>query len=126
MKNPKDSFLVERLKSIKYSLNGIWYLIKTESSIKIQIFAALIITLAGFYFNISKTEWFAQTLIMSLVLVSESFNTVIEKLADFIHPNYHKKIGLIKDIGAGTVGIAAIMSLIIAGMIYLPKILQLF
>lgn len=126
MKNPKDNFIVERLRSVKFSLRGIWLLIKTESSIKVQICAAIIISIAGFYFEISTTEWLIQILIIGLVLVAESLNTGIEKLADFIHPDYHKKIGVIKDVSAGSAGIAAIISLIIAGIIYIPKIALLF
>ncbi len=126
MKNPKDSFIVERIRSIKFSLRGIWFLISTESSIKAQLFIVLLILLAGFYFNISTIEWLIQTLAIGLVLVAESLNTGIEKLADFVHPDYHKKIGFIKDVSAGSSGIAAIISLIIAGIIYIPKIALLF
>ena len=126
MKNPKDSFIVERIRSIKFSLRGIWFLISTESSIKVQLFIVLLISIAGFYFNINTIEWLIQTLAIGLVLVAESLNTGIEKLADFVHPDYHKKIGFIKDVSAGSSGIAAIISLIIAGIIYIPKIALLF
>jgi len=126
VKNPKDNFIVERIRSIKFSLRGIWFLITTESSIKAQLFIILIISLAVFYFDISTIECLIQTLAIGLVLVAESLNTGIEKLADFIHPDYHKKIGFIKDVSAGSSGIAAIISLIIAGIIYIPKIALLF
>ena len=67
--------------------------ITTESSIKAQLFIILLISLAGFYFQINTNEWLTQTLAIGLVLVAESLNTGIEKLADFVHPDYHKKIG---------------------------------
>ena len=126
MKNPKDNFIVERIRSIKFSLRGIWFLISTENSIKAQLFIIFLISLAGFYFEINTNEWLMQTLAIGLVLVAESLNTGIEKLADFVHPDYHKKIGFIKDVSAGSSGIAAIISLIIAGIIYIPKIALLF
>ena len=126
MKNPKDNFIVERIRSVKFSLRGIWFLITTESSIKAQLFIILLISLAGFYFQINTNEWLMQTLAIGLVLVAESLNTGIEKLADFVHPDYHKKIGFIKDVSAGSSGIAPIISLIIAGIIYIPKITLLF
>ena len=126
MKNPKDNFIVERIRSVKFSLRGLWFLITTESSIKAQLFIILLISLAGLYFQINTNEWLMQTLAIGLVLVAESLNTGIEKLADFVHPDYHKKIGFIKDVSAGSSGIAAIISLIIAGIIYIPKITLLF
>jgi len=126
LKNLKDSFIVGRIRSIKFSFRGIWFLITTESSVKAQVFISFIVIFFGFYFQISATEWLIQTLIIGLVLVAESLNTGIEKLADFVHPEYHKKIGFIKDVSAGASGIAAIISLIIAGIIYIPKIALLF
>ena len=126
MKNPNDSFLRGRLRSLKFALRGMWLLITTEDSIKAQLFVALIATVLGFYFDISNTEWMIQFLAIGMVLVAEAVNTAIEEVADFIHPDYHKKIGLIKDIAAGAPSFAAFISLIIAGFIYIPKITLLF
>lgn len=126
MKNNNDSFLKGRLRSLKFALRGMWLLMTTEDSIKAQLFIAVIATILGFYFNISNVEWMIQFLAIGLVLVAEAANTAIEEVADFIHPEYHKKIGLIKDIAAGAPSFAAFISLIIAGFIYIPKITLLF
>jgi diacylglycerol kinase (ATP) len=56
-----------------------------------------------------------------MILVAESLNTGIEKLADFVHPDYHKEIGRIKDISAGAAFFAAIFAVIIGLIIYIPK-----
>lgn len=126
MQNSKQGFLLGRIKSIKYALKGVWLLITTEDSIKVQVFFALLAIIIGFIFNISSTEWMCQLLVIGLVLIAEALNTAIEKVADFIHPNYNKKIGFLKDIAAGAPAIAAIISLIIGGIIYIPKILEIF
>lgn len=124
MKDPNDGFIKGRLKSVKYSLKGVWLLITTEDSIKVQTFFAVLVTFAGFIFEISKVEWMIQFLTIGLVLIAESLNTAIEKLADFTYAEYHKKIGFIKDVAAGAPAFAAIISLIIASIIYLPKIIN--
>ena len=118
----KDSFFVNRLKSIGYAFNGALHLIKTESSIKIQVFIAIIVTIAGFYFEISKTEWLIQIAFIGLVMSLEAMNTAVEYISDFIHPDRHESIGKIKDIAAGAVFIAAISATIAAFVIYIPKI----
>jgi diacylglycerol kinase (ATP) len=126
MKNPNDGFIRGRIRSLKFALRGMWILMTTEDSIKAQLFFALIATIIGFYFNISATEWAIQVLVIGLVLVAEAANSAVEEVADFIHPDYHEKIGLIKDIAAGAPSFAAIISLIIASIIYIPKIVLLF
>lgn len=119
----KESFLVNRLKSVGYAFKGAIYLVKTEASIKVQVFMGIAATIAGFFFNISTDEWIMQCFAIALVLSTEGVNTAIEAVADFIHPEHHKKIGIIKDIAAGAVFIAAFFAMVIGLIIYLPKIL---
>ena len=126
MKKKRDNFIIQRLKGILFSFRGIGILIRTEDSIKVQLCFVVIAIILGFYFSISLTEWILQTTVIGLVLVSEALNTAIEKLSDFIHPDYHKKIGIVKDISAGAPGIAAIISLVVACLIYIPKLIQIF
>lgn len=126
MKNPNDSYLRGRIRSLKFAIKGLWLLITTEDSIKAQLFIGLLAVLAGFYFDISNIEWMIQLIIIGMVLIAEASNTAIEKMADFIHPEYHKKIGFIKDIAAGSPAFAALFAAIIAAIIYVPKILVLF
>jgi len=125
MKNPNDGFIKGRLRSLGFSFKGMWLLLTTEDSIKVQASIAVLIIIAGFYFDISAIEWMLQLSAIGSVLVAESLNTAIEKLADFVHSDYHEKIGFIKDIAAGGPGFAAIISLVIIGIIYVPKILVL-
>ncbi|XMO85936.1 diacylglycerol kinase family protein [Algibacter sp. AS12] len=118
----KESFLVNRLKSVGYAFKGAVLLLKTEASIKIQFVIAIFVTILGFYYNISSTEWIVQILAIGLVMSVEGVNTAIEEIANFIHPERHDKIGLIKDIAAGAVFIASVFSSIIGLIIYIPKI----
>jgi diacylglycerol kinase (ATP) len=126
MKNAKDSFIRGRLRSLKFAFKGAWLLLTTEDSIKAQVFMAVIVTVMGFFFDISNVEWMLQFLAIGIVLVAEALNTAVEKMADFVHPDFHIKIGFIKDIAAGAPTFAGIISLILAGFIYIPKINLLF
>lgn len=118
----KESFIINRIKSVGYASKGALLLLKTEPSIKIQFIIALIVSAAGFYFDISSNEWAIQLLATGLVMSIEGINTAIEAMADFVHPEHHNKIGLIKDIAAGAVFIASVFASIVGLIIYLPKI----
>ncbi|WCO02922.1 diacylglycerol kinase [Psychroserpens ponticola] len=118
----KDSFLVNRLKSVGHAYKGVVHLIKTESSIKIQVCIAIAVTITGFYFDISNTEWLIQIVFIGLVMSLEGMNTAFEHISDFVHPDTHEHIGRIKDIAAGAVLIAAVSAVIAALIIYIPKI----
>lgn len=118
----KKYFVLSRLKSVGYAFKGVYLLLKTEASIKIQFIIALIMIFAGFYYNISATEWMIQILAIGLVISIEALNTAIEEITDFIHPEQNRKIGLIKDIAAGSVLIASVSVIIIGFIIFFPKV----
>jgi diacylglycerol kinase (ATP) len=118
-----NTFFTGRLKSIGFAFKGAIKLITTEHSIMVQSTVGLVLLLAGFYFEISKTEWLFQIFVLGLVLSIEGLNTAVEKIADFIHPNFHEKIGFIKDIAAGSVFFAALTAISVILMIYVPKFL---
>ncbi|NMH24589.1 diacylglycerol kinase family protein [Flavobacterium solisilvae] len=116
-----NSFFTGRLKSIGFAFKGAFKLITTEHSVMVQFTIALLLIIAGFVFEISREEWMMQILAFGLVLGIESLNTAIEKIADFIHPEFHNKIGFIKDIAAGAVLFAALAAIAIGLLIYVPK-----
>lgn len=119
------SYLSGRLKSIRFAFRGALLLIKSEHSVITQLGIGLLCIVAGCYFKISTQEWMMQILAVGLVLAIEGINTAVEKLCDFVHPGYHKKIGIIKDLAAGAVMFAAVAAITVGCLIYIPKILAL-
>ncbi len=103
------------------AMKGAYKFITTEASGKVQFTLFIIMTIAGFYFKISREDWMFQFIAVAMVLSTEAMNTAVEKLCDFIHPDYHERIGFIKDIAAGAVYFSAICALVIGGFIYIPK-----
>lgn len=123
----KDNrFIAGRMKSFVYAFVGAYKLITTEHSVMVQFFIAVAVTIAGFCFDISATEWMLQTIAIGMVLGIEGLNTAIEKICDFINPEFHERIGFIKDISAGAVTFAALAALTVGLIIYIPKIIALF
>lgn len=116
-----DSYLGKRLKGGGYALKGAFLLLRHEASIQVQAVIAVIMTIAGFYFDISTTEWMFQIFAIGLVLSIEGVNTAAEEIADFVHPDFHSRIGFIKDVAAGAVFFAAMAAVIIGFIIYIPK-----
>lgn len=99
---------------------GVWHLMSKEAPIVVHISVTLLLTFLGFYVGITPTEWILQILCCGLVLTVESLNTAIEKICDFIHPDYHKKIGTIKDVSAGAVGFMVGAVTIALAIMYFP------
>lgn len=60
-----------------------------------------------------------------LVLVLEMMNTALEYVCNLVTENYHPAVKVIKDLAAGAVLISAVGSVVIAFIIFLPKIVAL-
>ncbi len=117
-----ETYLGKRMLGAKYALKGAILLLKNEASIQVQASIAIIMTFAGFHFELSNTEWMLQILAIGTVLSTEGLNTAVEQIANFVHPDYHIKIGYIKDVAAGAVFFAAATAIVIGCIIYIPKI----
>jgi diacylglycerol kinase len=123
MSNPKFFTFQSRIKSVGFAIQGIFTFFKTQANAWIQLIAAIMVIVLGFKFNINKTEWLAIVLAIALVLVTEMLNTAIEFLTDLASPSVHPLAKKVKDIGAGAVLIAAITSIVIAVLVFLPKLM---
>jgi diacylglycerol kinase (ATP) len=118
-------FVSGRIKSVGFAVKGAYKLVTTEHSVMVQFSIMILMIFAGFYFHISREEWMLQILAFGLVLGIEGLNTAVEKIADFIHPEFHNRIGFIKDIAAGAVLFAAFSAIAVGALIYVPKIFNL-
>ena len=118
----KGSFLGKRIRSIGYAFRGMILLLSREASIQVQAVIAILMTVLGFVVGLSATEWMIQCLTIALVMGIEGMNTAVEELADFVHPEQHPRIGFVKDVAAGAVFIAALIAVVVGGILYFPKI----
>ncbi len=110
------------LMSFKYAIEGIFKTIKDERNIKIHILAVIIVIIMGILYDISKIEWIICLILFGLVISSEIINTSIERTVDLITKEENKLAKQAKDAAAGAVLVNAIISVIIAGIIWIPKI----
>lgn len=100
---------------------GIATVFRTEWNFRIHFAIATIVTVAGLTFRISAGEWLAVILSAGLVLLAELFNTALEYLADAVHPEADRGVGMAKDAAAGAVLVAAIAAALVGAIIFLPK-----
>jgi len=119
---PKVGFVIGRLRSTIYAIRGFRILIFSEHSFIFHGTIALILVILGFYNGLSNAEWGLQIIAIGLIMVAEALNTAIEKIADYVEPNRHKAIEVIKDVGAGAVLVAFIVEIVIVVLIYVPRI----
>lgn len=108
------------LKSFTYAFAGIRAASK-EQNFRFHLLAALAVIILAFITGISALEWLVLVLIMALVLSLEMINSAIERVVDLTTTEIHPLAKLAKDLAAGAVLIAALASVVIGLIIFIPK-----
>ena len=60
------------------------------------------------------------------MLLGETLNTAIEVVLDLVHPEDDERVGVVKDVAAAAVLVAAAGSAVIAGIVFGPHVWDLF
>lgn len=110
---------------IKYALNGLKEAFNRELNFRIHLIIALLVIIFSFMMKLTIFEWLFIILAIQMVLLAELINTIAERIIDYIKPDIHPKAKIIKDISAAVVLIAAIFSVIIGMLIFIPKLFNL-
>ncbi len=114
------------LKSFKYALRGLFVLARAERNFKIEVAFALLAIALSCFLKLSKIEFLFVLLAVALVLLAELFNTAIEKIMDFLHPEQSEKVRDIKDLSAGAVLLTVIFAVFVAIFVFTSKIQSAF
>ncbi|WP_375182237.1 diacylglycerol kinase family protein [Chryseobacterium sp.] len=90
-------------KSLRNAFRGVFLMMKHERNFQLEFAAFLVNLFLIFYLNLSSTDTILILMVSFGVLTTEILNTAIEKICDFVQPEFDKRIGFIKDISAGAV-----------------------
>jgi diacylglycerol kinase len=120
-KNSKPFSIKSRIMSFKFAFRGIKVLIATQHNTWIHFLGTAFVIVAGLVLKVGKMDWFMLTTAISLVWITEALNTAIEFLVDLVQPDHHPLAEKAKDIAAAAVLIAAIASVVIGVIVFLPK-----
>lgn len=110
-------------KSVKHAFAGIVYCVRRERNMRIHLFAACVAFALAWRLNLDKQELVMLCLTVAGVLTAEIFNTAIEALVDLVSPEFHPLAKVAKDAAAGSVLLAALASLVVGYLLFVPKLL---
>ncbi len=114
------------LRKFKVAFEGIFFLLKKYRNFQVHLILFVLLLAVSFLIGLSKFEWIAILICSAMVFATEAVNSSIEKLADLFTKEIRPEIKIIKDIAAGAVLISSIFALVVALIIFLPKLFVLF
>ena len=101
---------------------GIGSAISEERNVKIDLGFAVAAIILGFAFRIDPYEWLAVVICIAGTLGAEIMNAALESAVDLACPQIDPRAKRAKDCAAGAVLVWALISLVVAAIVFLPKI----
>lgn len=111
--------------SFRYAFRGLKYVMSSERNARLHLIMAILALVASIVLRISLQEWLFVVISIALVFFAEITNTAIEKTLDLISQEHNQLVKLIKDMTAAGVLVTAACSILVAVVVFVPRILQL-
>ena len=110
------------LRSFRFAFQGAVQFFSKQRNAKIQSVMGIIAISLGFIVSITPYQWLLVLFCIGLVISLEMINSAIEIFCDMVTTDFHPGIKIIKDVAAGAVLVAAIASLVIGLIIFIPAL----
>ena len=114
------------LKSFAHAVKGLLKVFREEQNFRIQSIFGLVIIILAIYFKIGALEWALLAMVVSLVLVAETINSAVERIADVLKPRINSYVKEIKDIMAAAVLLSSLAALVVGILIFAPYLAKTF
>jgi rRNA maturation RNase YbeY len=112
--------------SFGYALAGLRHVLRTQRNARIHLIIALLAITLATVLRLSLIEWAILALTIGFVFVAEMFNSVAEAAVDAVTQRFHPLAKTAKDIAAGAVIFAAIISVIVGLLLFGPRLWALW
>lgn len=104
---------------------GVRHAFSTQRNFKVHAVFAVLAVVLGFVLQIPQSSWLAVILCITAVFSLETLNTAVESIVDLVSPEWNRLAMVAKDCAAGSVFLAAIGSVVVAGVVFLPPMFEL-
>jgi len=105
-----------------YSMDGLRYAVRKEAAFRQELIAIAVLMVVLYFLPLSLVSKGVLFLATLLVLIVELLNSAIESVVDIAAPEYHVLAKRAKDLGSA----AVMISLVLAGLLWIGAILSLF
>lgn len=113
------------LQSLRHALSGVVTTVKEERNMKTHLIMASGVIVLAAVLQCTAWEWLMLLHCIFIVMITEIVNTITENLVDVMsQKHYYNWAKKIKDMAAAAVLLSSIYSVIVASVIFVPKLLS--
>lgn len=106
--------------SVRHALDGLLLGFRSQRHLRVHFAVALLALLGGIFVGLDRLELVLLIFAVSLVIVAELFNSVVETVVDMVTSSYHPLAKAAKDVAAGAVLVTAVTATVVCLLLFLP------
>lgn len=108
--------------SVKHAWDGVLWVLRTQPNYRVHIVLSLIALFGCWWFSVTRLELLIILVLITGGLTVETINTALEEATDAIDTKIREDIKIAKDVAAAAMLIYAVGSLLIACVIFIPRV----
>lgn len=110
--------------TFKNARKGFRLVLKSEMNIRVHLIIAFLVLISAYLLDFTPLEYCITLFAIAMVIITEMLNTAIEFTLDSVfHNKYSRMVGMAKDISAGAVMFASVISVFIGLILFGSKLL---
>lgn len=125
-KKDEGNLFKKYAKSLKHSIDGLIYAVENEINILFMMIGTIIVLILSFLLEVNTTELCLVVILSGLLMATELINCSIEATVDLITLEDNKLAKIAKDCGSSATFLILISYFFVIGIIFIPKIIDLF
>jgi diacylglycerol kinase (ATP) len=111
--------------SFRDAIHGVVHVVRSERNMRIHLLVGLLVVVLAGALGVTRVEMTALILTIGVMFVAELFNTAVEEVVNLITPDFHPLAGIIKNISAGAVLIAALTAVAVGYLVFIDYLIRL-
>lgn len=111
------------VQAMGFAVSGLRLAFVHHPNIQRQLVIGAVVMVLGFLWGFSPIQWTILVITITMVLLAEFMNTVVEEVVNLITSEYHRQAKIAKDVAAGMVLLTSLSSIIIGMLLFIPKLL---
>jgi len=114
------------LESLAHALDGLGEIFRNERNFRVQAALGLLALFLGTFLRVTATEFAVLLICIGMVLSAEAMNSAVERFVDSMVDKPDERAKRAKDAAASAALICALCALACGGVIFVPKLINLF
>ncbi|MGE5554408.1 MAG: diacylglycerol kinase family protein [Betaproteobacteria bacterium] len=108
--------------SFRCAFSGLGYALRTQRNLRLHLAAGVIVVGLAAWLRLRPEATALLLVTVAGVMVAEVFNTALEAMMDLVSPDYHPLAGLVKNLAAAAVVLAALFAVGIGLLVLGPPL----